>query len=807
MTLAPSAPQRRLLYVVTEDFAFLLNRLPMARAAREAGFEVHVATRVDRGAEAIEAEGFVLHRIPFRRGGLSPFTAIPTIFALRRLRNRIKPEIIHHSGLQCCVYGSIAAIGKKIPIINAITGLGYIFTSVNWRTRLLKRTMVTLLPWLLNSAQSLVLVQNPDDQSALENLGIERKRMVLIPGSGVDTDALQPLPEPDGPITMGFAGRLLTDKGIRALVAAHGILRGQGHDINLIIAGNPDLANPATVLLEEAQEWSRQPGITWLGHIDDIVSLWRRSHFGVLPSHREGLPMSLLEAAACGRPMIAADAPGCREIVIDDQTGLLVPIEDPPRLAEAILRLVKSPELRARYGAAARTLVVEKLSAKIIGTAIVALYDRLTFERTSQIVRSPAPSGSAVENKQRAGKIILVSQHYAPYPSTTSGYMTELANELALKNKVLVITSSPQSQALQGFELGKPKVIEIKSWWPGKSELVSRSLAAVFFSIQIFISVVKHASKEDVVVSVTTPFTAPYAVTLAARLCKAASSLIIYDLYPDTLTMTGFLRPSSTLNKLLRWSNKIMFSWLDSIIVIGRDMTSKLLEYPQMSMQKISFIPNWPTIPVHYRNILADNQFRLRCSGKFIVAMSGNAGFTHDPQSVFEAARLMQANTEIHFLLSGEGVGWTKLKELQAQNPLSNVTTIERVPEEDLEEFLSAADIWIIPYRKNNTGVSVPSRLYNLLAVGRPIIICSEPDAEAALLVREHDLGWVVQPENPAAIAQAIVHAASPSGHTLEKGHRAAAIAPRYTRKIALKCYRELMSHLLAEQISVSKAN
>ncbi len=277
MTSAPPLP--RLLYVVTEDFAFLLNRLPMARAAREAGFEVHVATRVDKGADAIEAEGFILHRIPFRRGGLSPFAAIPTIVALRRLKNKIKPQIIHHSGLQCCVYGSIAALGKKIPIVNAITGLGYIFTSVTWRTRLLKRSMVMLLPWLLNSEQSLVLVQNPDDQSALETLGIEQKRIVLIPGSGVDTDFLQPLPEPDGPITMGFAGRLLTDKGIRALVAAHGILRAQGHDINLIIAGNPDPANPASVLLEEAQAWSRQPGITWLGHIDNIVSLWRQLSF------------------------------------------------------------------------------------------------------------------------------------------------------------------------------------------------------------------------------------------------------------------------------------------------------------------------------------------------------------------------------------------------------------------------------------------------------------------------------------------------------------------------------------------------
>src|SRR6266853_1015584 len=164
---------RRLLYVANEDFAFLLNRLPMARAARKAGFEVHVATHVNKGAEAIEAEGFIVHPIPFRRGGLSPFAAIPTILALRRVEKKIKPQIVHHSGLQCSVYGSIAALGKKIPQVNAITGLGYIFTSVTWRTRMLKQVMVWLLPWLFNRRRSLVLVQNPDDRSALNDLGIE----------------------------------------------------------------------------------------------------------------------------------------------------------------------------------------------------------------------------------------------------------------------------------------------------------------------------------------------------------------------------------------------------------------------------------------------------------------------------------------------------------------------------------------------------------------------------------------------------------------------------------------------------------
>src|SRR6516225_132308 len=338
MIPAPPAAPRRVLYVVGEDYWFLMSRLPMARAARKAGFEVHVATNVSKRGHEIEAEGFILHSIPFQRGGLSPVGAIPTVLAIRRILKKVKPDVMHHVGLQCSVYGSIATLGMRVPLVNANTGLGYIFTSVNWQTRLLRQSMVWLLPWLLNRKSSFVLVHNPDDREPLLDLGIKPKRIMLIPRSGVDTDTLRPLPEPEGAITFGFAGRLLVDKGIRALVAAHKILRGKGLNFNLLIAGSPDPANPTSIPLSEVEQWSRSPGITWLGHVDDIVSLWRSCHVAVLPSHREGLPVSLLEAAACGRPLIATDAPGCREIVIDDQTGLLVPIENPAALAQAILQ-------------------------------------------------------------------------------------------------------------------------------------------------------------------------------------------------------------------------------------------------------------------------------------------------------------------------------------------------------------------------------------------------------------------------------------------------------------------------------------
>jgi glycosyltransferase involved in cell wall biosynthesis len=208
-------------------------------------------------------------------------------------------------------------------------------------------------------------------------LGFAAERVVLIPGSGVDVEALQPLPEPQGPPAIAFVGRLLADKGIHTLIRAHRRLRQRGSNVQLLIAGAPDPANPASVSNDEAERWGQEPGITWLGYVGDIFAVWSRAHIAVLPSRREGLPTSLLEAAAFGRPMIATDVPGCREIVRPGETGLLVPFDDDSALADAIEIMAASAEMRARYGKAARRMAVERFSADAIGGQTVGLYRNL----------------------------------------------------------------------------------------------------------------------------------------------------------------------------------------------------------------------------------------------------------------------------------------------------------------------------------------------------------------------------------------------------------------------------------------------
>jgi glycosyltransferase involved in cell wall biosynthesis len=369
-----AAPPLRLLYVVSEDWYFLSHRLPMARAARDAGFEVHVATHVGDGAAAIEAEGFILHPIPFARGRLSPHASLATIVALRRIHRLIAPAVTHHVSLQPSLLGLIAALGRPTAYVNALTGLGYVFTSTSLQAEAIRLAMSAILRPLIDGARVVNLVQNADDRAALTALGVSPARIALIPGSGVDVRRLKPLPEPDSPPTIGFVGRLLDDKGIRTLVEAQKILRRLGSPARLLIAGTPDPANPASVTETEALSWNSEAGVTWLGHVGDIAGLWAQTHIAVLPSRREGLPLSLLEAAACGRAMVATDVPGCREVVIDGETGLLVPVDQPHALANAMKRLLDDQQLRERFAAAARRRVVEQFSADRIGSEIVALY-------------------------------------------------------------------------------------------------------------------------------------------------------------------------------------------------------------------------------------------------------------------------------------------------------------------------------------------------------------------------------------------------------------------------------------------------
>ncbi|WP_050423134.1 glycosyltransferase family 4 protein [Bradyrhizobium tropiciagri] len=396
---------------------------------------------------------------------------------------------------------------------------------------------------------------------------------------------------------------------------------------------------------------------------------------------------------------------------------------------------------------------------------------------------------------QPQGKIVVASQHYPPDPSTTAAIMAEIACRLATSHEVVVLSGSPGALPATQTGPGRPRVVAIKNRMAGKTALVRRGTSELLFAGRTFFSLIGKLRRGDVVLTVTAPFMLPYAVAAAARLKGARSALIMHDLFPEVLVMAGLLKPGSVVTRTMRAANSLMFRALNAVITIGRDAEGPLLSYSGMTRNKIRFIPNWATLVPGLRPLCRDNTFRKALAARFVVGLSGNLGFTHDPDIVFEAARLLKDEADIHFLLSGWGVGFERLKQLQAATNLTNVSFVARVEDPELEAFLASANLWIIPYRKDVAGVSVPSRFYNLLAIGRPVVLVSEPEAEAALTVVENELGWVVTPGRADLLAEAIRAASRSDATAMAK--RAVKAASRFDRTEAMNAYAGLVEELL----------
>lgn len=369
----------KLLFLVTEDWYFCSHRLPVARAARDAGYEVVVATRVaDHGAR-IEREGFRLAPLSWRRGSLNPFREVGSLRELIALYRREKPDLVHHVAIKPAVYGSIAARRSGSPAtVNMVAGLGYVFTSRGLKPRLVSAVLRRVLGRMLEADNTRLIYQNPDDEPLLVEVCRPRPgQMVMIRGSGVDVDAFVPKPEPDSAVVT-IVSRMLWNKGIGDLVAAARILRKRGTAVRIAVVGAPDPENHASIPESQLRQWDDEGIIRWYGHREDIAEVWASTTIAVLPTtYGEGVPKALLEAAASARAIIATDTPGCREIVRDGVNGLLVPVEDPTALADAIDRLLADAELRRAMGMRGRQLVEQEFSEALVVEQTLDLYRSL----------------------------------------------------------------------------------------------------------------------------------------------------------------------------------------------------------------------------------------------------------------------------------------------------------------------------------------------------------------------------------------------------------------------------------------------
>ena len=363
----------KLLFFVTEDWYFCSHRLPLAVAAKEAGFDMVVVTRVREHGEIIREAG--LRLIPFEnlRSGINPLREFWSLVRLIRLYRRERPDVVHHVAMKPVLYGSIAARMVGTPhVINALAGMGWLFTSGAGLARWFKPAVRWALGRLLRSG--VALVQNPDDVRLLVQLGVPESKIRRIAGSGVDLQRFHPQPEPDGVPVVVLPARLLWDKGVREFVSAARQIKQQGIAARFVLAGEPDQLNPAAISPDQIADWINECVVEHLGWVDDMPKLLAKCHIVCLPSYREGLPKSLIEAAAASRPIVTTDVPGCCEVVRDGDNGLLVPPRDADALAEALARLITDPELRQQMGARGRARAEQEFGLETVIQKTLALY-------------------------------------------------------------------------------------------------------------------------------------------------------------------------------------------------------------------------------------------------------------------------------------------------------------------------------------------------------------------------------------------------------------------------------------------------
>jgi glycosyltransferase involved in cell wall biosynthesis len=374
---------RRILWIVAEDWFFRLHYLALASALVEAGAEVHLAARCGRrGPEAeaaVAAAGITVHRLrQLDRTGLNPFADLRAIGELTALCRTLRPDLVQSVAMKPVLYGTLAAERAGVPARFAwLPGLGHVFTGHSLKARLLRPAVSLLLRRVLGPVAVTPMVLNADDRAAVARLaGRPLDSVAVLPGTGVDLDRFVIEPEPAGPPVAAFVGRMLGEKGLDELAAAARLLRRRGVAVAIRLVGAPDRESPTAIPEERLRAWSAEGVLEWTGPTADVPGVWRAAHIAVLPSHREGLGMSVLEAAACGRPAVATDVPGCREAVEHGVTGLLVPARDPAALADALATLAGDAERRRAMGAAARARVEARFGLPAVRRELVALYAR-----------------------------------------------------------------------------------------------------------------------------------------------------------------------------------------------------------------------------------------------------------------------------------------------------------------------------------------------------------------------------------------------------------------------------------------------
>lgn len=373
--------RRRLLFVVNVSWFFISHRMELAKRAVEAGYEVHLATRVTspEDASTIRQAGIVLHDLPIGRGDAGVAHDLRAALKLMRLYGQLRPDIAHLVTIKVIVIGGVMArLVRLRALVGAVSGLGHAFTDRGFWPALRRMLVVRLMKLVTSHPRCTVICQNSGDQKLLLDIGVAKPANTqLIRGAGVDLTLYKPTAEPGGPLRVLLASRMLSTKGVLEFVECARMLKPRWPQAQFILAGAPDPANPASIDPTVLRDWDNQGHVQWIGPVRDMVQLFASCHIVTLPSYAEGVPKVLIEAAAAGRPIVTTDIAGCREIVKHGENGLLVPPRDALSLAQAVEQLLLDKELRSRFGSRGRELAELSFGQELVVAQTFSVYERL----------------------------------------------------------------------------------------------------------------------------------------------------------------------------------------------------------------------------------------------------------------------------------------------------------------------------------------------------------------------------------------------------------------------------------------------
>ncbi|MDP2966564.1 MAG: glycosyltransferase family 4 protein [Pelolinea sp.] len=373
----------KIILFANTDWYLYNYRLPLAHTLHEKGHELLLLSPAGKYASQIQASGFRWQALELSRSGINPVSEISTILRLARLYRREKPDLVHHFTSKCVLYGSLAArMAGARRVVNAVTGMGYVFTRKNLLTFVIKPFVILLYKIVLRDSRVIFQNQQDLDFFTAHHL-VDADLCKLIPGSGVDIKKFKPMPQPDGVPLVVLPARMIWDKGISEFVEAATAIKQKGIKARFALVGTPDKGNPASISEEQLESWAASGLIEAWGWQEDMVLVYQQASVVCLPSYREGLAKSLIEAAACGRALVASDIPGCREVVRDGVNGFVVPPKQAGLLAEALEKIICNKELRGRMGVESRKIVEREFSVDKINHATI-------FEYNKSIVREKA---------------------------------------------------------------------------------------------------------------------------------------------------------------------------------------------------------------------------------------------------------------------------------------------------------------------------------------------------------------------------------------------------------------------------------